>query len=58
MRGTEEKIHCNIAAKFVDFLRKVLALAGYVTYHSTTIMSDDVKGEQHIVDILKALEVK
>jgi len=39
--------------------KKALMLGDYVTYNlASTILSDEVKDEQHTEDILKALEVK
>jgi bacterioferritin len=39
--------------------KKALTMGDYVTYNlATTILSDEVKDEQHTEDILKALEVK
>jgi bacterioferritin len=53
------KFEGKAVENYSNLAKKTLALGDYVTYNlATTILTDEVKDEQHTEDILKSLEVK
>lgn len=53
------KFEGKAVENYSNLAKKALALGDYVTYNlATTILTDEVKDEQHTEDILKSLEVK